>query len=121
VRVFKNTWFSRFAKKAGIDDETLRGIVDELEDGKWDADLGNGVYKKRIARTGEGKSGGYRTIIFFLSGDRAFFQYGFSKSVRDNISEYELREYKKGATYKFALTDGQLKSMVERGTLIEIL
>jgi hypothetical protein len=121
VRVFKNTWFSRFAKNAGISDETLRRIVDELEDGKWDADLGSGVYKKRIARTGEGKSGGYRTIIFFRGGDRTFFQYGFPKSARDNISEYELREYKKGAKDKFTLTDEQLNAMVERGTLVEIL
>jgi hypothetical protein len=64
VRLFKNTWFSRFAKKEGITDEELRETVNQLEAGQADADLGGGVYKVRLARPGEGKSGGYRVIVF---------------------------------------------------------
>jgi hypothetical protein len=40
VRVFKNTWFIRFARKEGIDDAELRDIVKALEAGQADADLG---------------------------------------------------------------------------------
>jgi hypothetical protein len=54
VRVFKNTRFTRFAKKEGITDNELREAVNQLEAGQPDADLGGGVYKIRIARPGEG-------------------------------------------------------------------
>jgi hypothetical protein len=47
VRIFKNKWFSRFAKKEGITTNELKGIVSDLEKVLWDADLGGGVYKKR--------------------------------------------------------------------------
>jgi hypothetical protein len=31
-----------------------------MTEGLYDVDLGGGLFKKRIARTGQGKSGGYR-------------------------------------------------------------
>jgi hypothetical protein len=55
VRLFKNTWFNRFAKKEGITDAELHEAVDRLEAGQADADLGGSVYKIRIARSSEGK------------------------------------------------------------------
>jgi hypothetical protein len=80
VRVFKNTWFTRFSRKEGITNAELWDIVNQLEAGQADADLGGGVYKQRIARPGEGKSGGYRVIVFFRSSERTFFTGGFAKS-----------------------------------------
>ena len=38
-----------------------------------------GVIKQRIARLGQGKSGGSRSIILFRRNDRAVFIYGFEK------------------------------------------
>jgi hypothetical protein len=120
VRIFKNKWFSRFAQKEGITDDQLKDIVNDLEKGLWDADLGSGVYKKRVARLGEGKSGGYRTIVFFRSGERTFFQYAYPKSKRDNISEEELSSFKKTAKDLFKLDNVQLKSFVKMGYYIGI-
>jgi hypothetical protein len=119
VRTFKSAWFSRFAQKEGITDDELRNIVNDLEQGLWDADLGCGVYKKRVARPGEGKSGGYRTIVFFKSGERTFFQYGFSKSARDNIDKKELRFLKESAKLDLNFTDLQLKIRLKAGLWIE--
>jgi len=121
VRIFKNTWFNRFASKEGISDSELFEIVNQLEEGLFDADLGGGVYKTRIARSGEGKSSGYRIILFFKSKDKAFYQYAFPKSVRGNIDQKELRFYKKMAKTKFAMTDNELNAAVKAGELIEIL
>ena len=56
MRVFKNTWFARFASKEGITDGELWEMVNQLEAGQADADLGGGVFKVRVARAGEGKS-----------------------------------------------------------------
>ena len=49
VRIFKNTWFTRFAGNEGITDGELREMVSQLEAGQADADLGGGVYKIRLA------------------------------------------------------------------------
>ena len=73
MRVFKNAWFGRFARKEGISAAALWDAVGRAERGQVDADLGGGVIKQRIARPGEGRSKGYRSIVLFLKGERAFF------------------------------------------------
>jgi hypothetical protein len=121
VRIFKTTWFNKFATKEGITDNELKEAVNRLEKGQADADLGGGVYKVRIARFGEGKSGGYRIIVFFRSEERTFYQYGFAKSDRDNIEQGELRVFKKDAKVDLSLTDEQIRDRLKIGTLIEVL
>src|SRR6266436_7057973 len=86
VRIFKSRWFERFARKEGIADAALRDAVSRAEKGQIDADLGGGVIKQRIARPGQGRSKGYRTIILFRHRARAFFVYGFAKNQRANTS-----------------------------------
>ena len=120
MRIFKNTWFTRFADKEGIEDGELRELVDQLEAGQAEADLGGGVYKARVARPGEGKSGGYRVIVFFRSEERTFFVYGFAKSVRDNIDQGELRVFKNRSKDVLSMTDEQINDRVKNGTLIEV-
>jgi hypothetical protein len=95
-------------------------IVPELEAGQWDADLGGGVYKQRIARAGAGKSGAYRLIIFFRSGERTFFEYGFAKSDRGNISKIQLKNLKKKAKSLLSLSEEQLKLLLATETYLEI-
>jgi hypothetical protein len=120
MRIFKNTVFARFAVREDITDSELRSVVDQLEAGQADADLGGGLYKVRIARPGAGKSGGYRVIVCFKSGDKTFFRYGFAKSIRDNINEKELRNHKQTAKFLLALSDKQLDALVKTGQYIEI-
>jgi hypothetical protein len=120
VRVFKNTWFTRFAKKEGITDSELREAVNQLETGQADADLGGGVYKVRIARPGEGKSGGYRVIVFFKSEERTFFVYGFAKSDKGNIDRRDLRIFKERSKDAFSMTETQINARLRDGTLVEV-
>ena len=121
MRVFKNTWFARFARKEGISDEELRDIVKQLEAGQPDVDYGGDVYKMRVARPGEGKSGGYRVILFFRSEDKTFCHYAYPKSHRGNISEKELRSFKQLAKRYLAMTDERLTRAVKARELIEVL
>lgn len=65
MRIFMNAWFERFARKQRITDAALIDAVRRAERGQIDADLGGGVIKQRVARAGQGKSGGYRTIILY--------------------------------------------------------
>ncbi len=55
VRIFKNTWFERYARKQRITDSALIDAVRRAERGQIDADLGGGVIKQksRSGRTGE--------------------------------------------------------------------
>ena len=120
MRIFKTSWFTRFADKERIVDASLQDAVNQLETGQFDADLGGGVYKQRLARQGGGKSGGYRVLICFRQGTRSFFMYGFPKSSRENITASEKNDLKKLAKVLFAMTDEQLDEQVKAGAFQEI-
>jgi len=120
VRVFKNAWFERFARKQKIQDAALCDAVDRAERGQIDADLGSGVIKQRVARPGQGRAGGYRTLIFYHQAHRAFFVYGFAKSDKGNISNEEEAAFKKAARHVLALTDVQLETLIQSGQLSEV-
>ncbi len=115
-----NAWFRRFARREKIDDATLVDAISRASQGLIDADLGGGVIKQRIARRGQGKSGGYRTIIVFRQGEKAFFVYGFAKSSRDNLDEREQAVYRKAAKELLALSDAQIEQLLERQALAEV-
>jgi hypothetical protein len=119
-RVLKTKWLQRFARKEEIGDAALLETVARAEKGQIDADLGGGVIKQRVARPGQGKSGGYRTIILFRQGKRAVFMYGFAKSERDNIEEDEVKEFKEAAKHVLALTEKQLAALVRKGDFVEV-
>jgi hypothetical protein len=97
-----------------------REAILRAERGLIDADLGGDVIKQRIGRTGQGKSGGYRTIILFRRGARAFFVYGFAKSHRANITDEEQTQFKAAARHVLALTEQQLKDLLENGDFVEV-
>jgi hypothetical protein len=120
VRTYKSRWFQRFARKEGIADAALLEAVARAEKGQIDADLGGGVIKQRISRPGQGRSKGYRTIILFRRGAKAFFVYGFSKSQRANIDDDEKEQFKEAAKHVLALTEKQLAELLERGDFMEV-
>ena len=94
--------------------------IREIERGLVDAVLGGGLVKKRVARHGEGKSSGYRTIIAFSYGRSSLFLYGFAKSERDNIGEDELLELRKLAHIFLGLNDDGIVSALGTGRIEEI-
>jgi hypothetical protein len=103
------------AKDVSISNEKLCKTVKDAEHGLIDADYGCGVIKQRIARHHEGKSGGYRSIIFYCRDDRAFFVYGFPKNAQDNITKADVKEYKELAKITFSLYDEKLEKLVQTG------
>jgi hypothetical protein len=121
VRIFKNKAFMRFAKKAGIGDVALCEAIRDAERGLIAADLGGGVIKQRIARPGGGKSGGFRTLIVFRAGTRAFFVHGFAKNEKDNIGKDELVALKKLASELVAYDDKAIVRVIASGTLTEVI
>lgn len=119
-RVWKNKEFAAFARKQNIADAALCKAVEDVRRGLIDADLGGGVLKQRLARPGQGKSGGYRTIILFQIERHTFFVYGFAKNERDNIRHDELTELRELAKRLLFLTEGQLQIALAAGQLFEV-
>jgi len=120
MRVFKNAWFVRFARKEKIPVEALLDAVERAETGLIDANLGGGVIKQRIARVGEGKSGGYRSVVLYRKGEKAFFVFGFSKNEQDNIRTDEQDQFKRAAKEVLALSDERIHYLIENGQFEEI-
>ncbi|WP_199798566.1 type II toxin-antitoxin system RelE/ParE family toxin [Erythrobacter aureus] len=120
IRIYANRWFAKFAAKGKISDATLADAVRRAESGLIDADLGSGLIKQRIAREGGSKSGGYRSILIFRSGERAIFVFAFAKSAKANLSRSELKVYRKAASVMLELGDDEIEMEVETGRLVEV-
>src|SRR5579863_7374458 len=120
MRIFKTKAFARFARRTGLDAAALSAAVDRAGRGLIDADLGGGVIKQRVARPGQGKSGGFRTIILYRAAERAFFVYGFAKNDRNNIDDGEEALFRKAAGYVLGLSDAQLAELIGKGQFSEV-
>ena len=120
MRVFKTKGFSRFAKSEGLSIEALAKAIRQAEGGLVDADLGAGLVKLRVARTGQGKRGGYRTLIAYRSGVRAVFLFGFAKSERDNVSADQLADLKRAAADILKRSDDDIAEDIATGRLQEV-
>jgi len=120
VRVFKTRWFARYARREQIEDRSLCGAIERAERGIVDADLGGGVIKQRVARAGQGRSGGYRVLIAYRFGDRSVFLYGFAKNERENIKEDELATLREIAAAWLETGDKGLSKAIEKGILQEV-
>lgn len=120
MRTFKTKWLARFARRERIADKSLREAIERAERGLIDADLGGGLIKQRVARQGQGRSGGYRTIVAFRAGERAVFLYGFAKNALGNISPDELLILRKVAENWLAADTARIREEIEVGNLQEI-
>ena len=120
MRIFKNKAFNQWAQKLGISDAILNEIVNDLEKGLYESNLGGHVYKKRVATGGRGKSAGARTIIAFKLRNKAFFIYGFNKNEKDNISEKEKDVLKILAKQYFSYDDKQMRHAINNSELKEV-
>jgi len=121
VRVFKTKWFTRYARQERIEDSSLCDAVTRAERGLVDADLGSGIIKQRVPRTGQGRSGGYRVLLVYRSGNMAVFLYGFAKNERDNVADDDLRTLREIGAAWLRAKDNALEQAVEKGILKEIV
>jgi hypothetical protein len=114
--VFASKPFMRFARRFGIGDEDLWDAVS----GPCDADLGGGVFKYRLAREGEGTSGGARALIAMKVGQRAVLMFGFEKKDQANIKPDELRGFRKAARIYLGYSEEEITAIVKEKALFEI-
>jgi hypothetical protein len=120
LSVYKGKAFMRFARKARITDSDLWQAAQRANEGLVDADLGGGVIKQRIARTGEGKPGGSRSIILFRKNNRAVYVYGFEKKDAANIDRRELEAFRELADVILGYADDEIEQRVIDGALFKV-
>lgn len=120
LRIFKTKWFDKFASKNSIEDLTLIEAVERAKKGLIDADLGCGVIKQRIAREGQGKSRGYRSIIIIKYEQIAFFVFGFPKNERGNLRQDEVEEYRELARDLLSMPARDLSQGLAEGDFVEV-
>ena len=121
MRIFKTKWLGRFAKRERIADASLIEAIARAARGQIDAELGGGIIKQRVARTGQGRSGGYRMLIAYRAEDRAVFLYGFAKSERENIGPDELLTLREIGAAWMAAGTLQIERALKENVLQEII
>lgn len=77
------------AKKARLSEADRKEIINHFATNPDDGiSLGGGLYKTRIARSGGGKSGGYRTVHFYRNVTLPLFLLTvFAKNDKGNLSK----------------------------------
>lgn len=120
MRIFKTKEFARLARKEHIDDLSLCHAVQRAERGLIDAAIGKFLIKQRVARRNEGRSGGFRTIVFYQQGNRSVFLHLFAKNEKDNLTNTEEAAYREFAKSLTAIRPDQIKALVETKKWIEI-
>jgi hypothetical protein len=88
--------------------------------GLVDANLGNGLFKKRIGRFGAGKSRGYRVLVAKRTDGPWFFIEGFAKNAMNNIDADALQVSKATARELNGMSTAMLFDATERGQLKEV-
>jgi len=112
--------FDRWARKV-VGDEPLCIAAREIEAGMFEADLGHGLCKKRIAIPGHGKSGSVRTLVAKRHSSAVIFLVGREKSQPgQDFPDAVVSAAKTIAGSLQRLTLAQLEALAECGHLKEI-
>lgn len=120
MQIYKTKTFTKWQKKEVVNDNELYLAILEMESGLIDANLGKGLYKKRIAKPGFGKRSSYRTIVASKLDNQWFYMFGFSKNEKDNISERELLSLIEVSQQLFRLSDLEIKQLISEQKIFEV-
>ena len=121
MEIYKTRVFHRWANDEGLTDTAICDAVKEMQKGLFDADLGGELFKKRIAKQGKGKSGGFRTLLATNRGDKWFFIFGFQKNERSNIDKDEKEALKKLASQLLSYNNELLNKAITAKELTEVI
>ena len=122
MRVFRNRWITRWARKEHVSDNVLFTAAQEIVEGKVEADLGGSLFKKRLPRSGGGKRGGYRIIVGYRkpNSERIIFLYAFDKKDKVTISDEEVAAFRLVAEDIISASDGQVSKLLTENFMTEV-
>jgi len=117
-RVLQTKAFARWSK---LPRQALCDAAREIERGEYEADLGKGVVKKRVAYPGRGKSGGARVLVVKRMKGFLIFLTGRDKSSpgKDFTANQVEADKELSVAYE-ALSDRDVERAIQAGILLEI-
>ena len=116
----KTKWFHKWSEKNSIGNENLLKAIKNLDKKQGSVNLGGGLYKIRVSRSGQGKRGSFRTIVVYKKSDIVIFVYGFSKNEKENLDKEELKFFKKLAKDLLIIDKSEYLKMIKLGDFINI-
>lgn len=116
---------ARFVQKEHIPDSALCRVGREVVAGRLcsgEADLGNGLFKKRVARAGSGKRDGYRMIIAYRPprADRVLLVFAFAKNAASNLRTESRDLLAAAAALVLVASDEAIRVLLADGELREV-
>jgi hypothetical protein len=120
MEVAKRRTFVRWQMSEHLPDSALCDAAKEMDHGLVGSNLGSLLYKKRIARRGKGKSGGYRTLVAVRIGYRFIFLLGYAKNDKENLTAEELRALRFAGQLFLELSPTDYQLALESGVLLEV-
>ncbi|MEE3663960.1 type II toxin-antitoxin system RelE/ParE family toxin [Brenneria sp. g21c3] len=124
MAIYVHRRFDKSFKNSGLTDADLCAVAAQVMRGEFEADLGGGVIKKRMALNA-GKSGGVRTIVFFKKNNNLFFydgwsKGGFNKKGAKEIEDDQLYTYKLLAKGYLKADSNAMDVLKQSGTFREV-
>jgi len=108
MRIFLPRDFAKRAEKLNVTDSDLIEAINRAERELIDAQLGLALIKQRIPRQGQGRSGGFRSIIAYRRGEVAIFLHLFAKNTKANLTKAETEVFRDLAVTLTSLGDEAL-------------
>jgi hypothetical protein len=120
LRILKVKGFAGWACGEGLADRALCAAAREIESGLYEAALGAGLLKKRVALPGRGKRGGARVLLAYRLQVRLVFLHGFLKNERDDIDHVERAALRRLAKELLEYSSDEIQRAVSGGALVEL-
>ncbi len=117
MRDFLTRQVSKAAAKFGISEDGFIEAGERVRGGNASADLGGGLFKERIARTGRGRSGGFRTVFCLRNDGDILFFIIFAKNRKANMDNAELQAARKVAVEFRAFTEDDILAALAAGRI----
>ena len=126
MRVFALPQVTRLLRKERLPERVLCRAAREVlagQLGAGEADLGGGLWKKRLARPGRGKSGGYRVIVAYRRPreDRVLFVFAFAKNAASTLTPAGREALARAAAAFIGTTEAQGDALLEAGEVREVM
>ena len=119
MRYLKNKAFQRDLKDNNLDDEYIKGVLENVFEGR-STSLGSKMYKIRASKEGQGKSGGFRNIFFWKRDELIVFCLLFGKNEQDNLTADEKKALKILSDEYDQLTENEIKVLTRNNKFKEI-
>jgi hypothetical protein len=125
MRVFLVPQVSRLIRKERLPEAALCRTAREVIAGTLgagEADLGGGLFKKRVARPGGGKRGGYRVIVAWRQpgNERVLFTYAFAKNAASTLTPQAHEALAKAAAVFLTADEQQIARLISSGDVSEV-